>query len=197
MESDQNHSDFHPIDNITFLASFVDNNTLLITFIDDQALTEECLILVYENGSLFSTINVNYHFYSGLVESVNHSSYDYKVVLEIYNHSALDDYSRTIILPKWSAIPSLISDIDLSLDSIISNPLGWISCFAFGLGLFIILSFGRRFAGVGIAGVSGVLVLVQGILGVLDPLGLIAIPLFLLMGALVQISIAKKRRYMG
>ena len=191
--------EIRPQDIITFNAYFVDgdNNTLYVNFTDISDNTTDGLVTIYQNGTInVYHVNLTNSSYNFTWTNANHSLYDYEVVLYIYNHSNIGNWSTAIIIPKYiSPKEQFVIDLDIDISAVLGeNPLGWVNCFILFFGMVILTNFGRRWAGISIMGLGGILVIAQllfGLPGFTAP-QLAAIPFFFVYGALVEIAKGKK-----
>lgn len=186
---------------ITFNAYFNagDNNTLHVNFSDGRGLTTDGRIYIYQNASDLKNLTIITGSYVNVTwAGANHSRYDYKILLEVYNHSWFGNFSRVVIIPVWSRSGFNIVNFELDLDGILGNfgefQIGWINVLFFGLGIFILVSFGKYWAGgIGLIAVGlllGLLELAFGLPGFTASQAAV-IGFLVLLGILAEIRKAK------
>jgi hypothetical protein len=194
---------------ITFTAGFPLNNVTLTIDVDDSTgnLTN-ATIYIYEDTILIYTINFTstpFHLdYTNNASSPNNNLSEYIIVLYIRNHSEFPgdrNYNFTIIIQK-SNPHGLLLNLDIDLTGILGDPgggagvhIGWINVFICGLGVFIIVSFGRYWAGIGIAAMGLVIGLLEFSFGLPGFTGIQIVSFIaycVIMGALVEIGKAKQ-----
>lgn len=190
-------------DIITFDAYFLenDNNTLYVTYQDSSGNSTQVQIRIYQNGTdlLYNTTFPNNNSFTIEWTEANHTLYDYLVRLDIYNHSDLDDQSSNIMIPK--AIPSKQQfkfDLEIDLGSILGDleehPIGWLNCVVFFFGVFIVVTFGKYWAGLALMALGLILGFFEIIIGLPGFTGpqFAAIAFMILFGFLVEVAKYKK-----
>ena len=190
-------------DIITFDAYFLenDNNTLYVTYHDSSGNSIQVQIRIYQNGTdlLYNNTFPDNNDFTIEWTEANHTLYDYLVRLDIYNHSDLDDQSSNIMLPK--AIPSkqkFMFDLGFNLGVILGDlgehPIGWVNCVVFFFGIFIIVTFGKYWAGLALIALGLLLGLFEIIIGLPGFTGsqIAAIAFMILFGFFVEVAKYKK-----
>ena len=191
-------------DIVTWDAYFLadDNTTLYIDYSDSTGNTTDGNIKIYQNGTnLTYTYNVISSSFSITWTEGNHSLYDYEVVLSIINHPDITDNNFTDIriIERFYTPDEAMFDFSWSLeldfvDVLGENPLGWLNLIIGFLGIMMLVSVGKQWAGLGIIGLGALLFVVQRIIGLpgFTLIQLSVIPFFLLYGFLVIIARNKK-----
>ena len=193
---------------ISFTAEFIDgdNYTLYVNFSDVSGYTSEGKIYVYQNGTdLINYTTLTNSSVNLLYTNVNHSAYEYKVLLEIYNHNLLNNASAVVIVGRWLENKALaLIQFDIDLSSILGGfgdfSIGWLNVFFFGLGVFIIVGFGKYWAGgIGIIALGLLIALLEiafGLPGLTIPQALVTasvVGFLILMGVLNEIRKEKMK----
>jgi hypothetical protein len=184
----------NPYDIITFRAYFNtgNNNTLYVNFSDSSLNTTNGYIEIYENQTLIINLSLTTYTLNYSNATRNHTRYDYRIDLHIINHLNIFNYSDQINIPRLFSRPSFILGIPGLASIGATNPLGWVNCIVFFFSIYILCTPGRRWAGIGIAGIGGVLWIFEVLIGLnFNAAQYAAIPFFILFGALVQLSISK------
>ncbi len=199
-----------PYDVISFTAGFPTNNITLEVDVDDSTgnLTD-ATIYIYENGSLIYTMNFSstpYSFnYTHNATSPNNNLSEYVVVLCIRNHSDFpaDVFNMTIIIHR-SHRTGLLLNVDIILEENLGNPgsavgvvIGWVNIFLMAIGIFIVVSFGRYWSGLGLIALGffiGLVEFVYGLPGFTTVQIITFVAYCVIMGALVEINKAKQGR---
>jgi hypothetical protein len=202
----------NPLENITLSASFYLNNwTLSIRAIDINAHPAFILmyINIFENKTLIANLTYlgarQFVNYTNTATSPNITMHEYTIYLYCMHTGILYRVSP-VVIPQRSPFGSgLLLNIDIDLASIFGEPggtyghIGWINIFMLCLGMFIILSFGRYWAGLGIAAFGLVIGLFELRLG-LPGFTVLQITCFIayciVLGVLVEITKKKKEAQM-
>lgn len=194
----------NPYNYITFYASFIDNTTLFIRVLDSSGNLSDATIYIYKNTTLdytynFTTVPLFLNFTGG-----NITLADYKVVLYIRNHPDFGSYNFSTIITKLSSQQGLLLNLDLQIGSVLGNPganvgvvISWLALLFLGLAMFVLLSFGRYWAGIGIASVGLVFGLFEVAFGiaVTGALQIVSFVVYcIVLGALMELGKAKLGR---
>jgi hypothetical protein len=171
----------------------------------------DATIYIYENGFFIYSIDffsTPFHLdYTHNSTSPNNNLSEYIVVLCIRNHSEFPGtpgaYNFTIIIQK-SNPHGLLLDIDLDITEYLGDPgsgagvhIGWINIFLCGVGVFVIVSFGRYWVGIALVALGFVIGLVEFLFGLPGFTGIQLVSFIaycIIMGALVEIGKAKQGR---
>jgi hypothetical protein len=197
-----------PYDVIDFTAGFPVNNVTLTVDVDDSTgnLTN-ATIYIYEGSILIYMINFSstpFHLdYTNNATSPNNNRSEYIVVLYIHNHSEFPgdrNYNFTIIIQR-SNPHGLLLNLDIDLTETLGDAgggigvhIGWINVFVCGLGVFVIVSFGKYWSGIGIAALGLVIGLIEFTFGLPGFTGIQLVSFIgycIIMGVLVEIGKAK------
>jgi hypothetical protein len=124
-------------------------------------------------------------------------------VLYIHNHSEFPgdrNYNFTIIIQR-SNPHGLLLNLDIDLTETLGDAgggigvhIGWINVFVCGLGVFVIVSFGKYWSGIGIAALGLVIGLIEFTFGLPGFTGIQLVSFIgycIIMGVLVEIGKAK------
>jgi len=191
-------------DFITWDAYFIsgDNTTLYIDYVDDTGNTTIGNIKVYRNGTYLNyTYNFTVSSFSITFDYANHSLYDYKVMLNITGHPDITsgNFSDIRIIERYHTPDESMFDFSWALEIdfvevLGDNPLGWVNLIVLFLGLVIMLSVGKAWAGIGIIGLGAILFIVQRVIGLpgFTLVQLAVIPFLILFGLLTIIAKNKK-----
>lgn len=179
-----------------------DNTTMYISYEDSTGNTTAGEISIYRNGTDFV---YSYSFTSSSFDITwtlgNHSLYDYNVLLNISGHPDITGgyFNDTRIVSRYETPhehkinTAWALEVDF-VEILGENPMGWLNLVIFFFGIFILVSLGRQWAGVGIIALGGILFVFELIIGLpgFTLLQLTVIPFFLLYGVLAQIAKGKK-----
>jgi hypothetical protein len=190
---------------ITFVASFTDNTTLYLRVSDSSGNLTLAYLYIYEDKTLIETLNftsVPYSYnYTHNASRPNVSAHDYMVRLYVVDHPDFGHYNFTIHIAKRKP-QHLLLDIDIggtvgvSLGAV-AGGVGWFNVFLLCLGVFVMVSFGKYWAGVGIIALGLILGLFQLAIGLpgFDGVQVLSFICFCLVyGTLVELAKQKKGR---
>lgn len=157
----------NPYDYINFTASFITNINLSIGVLDSSNHLDNATIYIYENKTLINTYNFTTtplsYYYTHNTSRPNITRADYTIVLYVRHHPDFGFYNFTIFIQRITSYSngSLLLNVDLQLTGVLGNmganmgaTISWVSLLLLCLVMFALMSFGRYWAGVGIATVG-------------------------------------------
>lgn len=199
----------NPYDYINFTASFTNNITINIKISDSSLSLQNAILYIYENLTLVNTTYITYldmPYNSNYVHNSsrpNNTLADYTLKLYVYDHPLFNDYNFTIKLPKMKS-SSLLLDLDTGFNFFfgdagagVGQHIGWVNIFLLCIGTFVIVSFGRYWAGIGVVSVGLVIALFEYGFGLPAFTGVQIISFIafcVVLGVLVTIGINKQGR---